>query len=135
VGKMEIYLQVLKLGTAELDKYYQRSKESHLHVFYMAVLGSEKYFSKHNAMLNSSTTTFSVALNEQINEVTISKTLKMLFCPICDIYDCGIHTDDLNTAGHSYNYVHPNNKHSHSQMVGSALELLHEYLSIKSGNS
>lgn len=39
----------------------------------------------------------SMETNEQINEVTMPKTMKMLFCSICLIYDCGQHSLDSNT--------------------------------------
>ena len=33
---------------------------------------------------------------DQINEITMPKTMKMLFCSICLTYDCGQHIlDDL----------------------------------------
>lgn len=48
----------------------------------------------------------------------------MLFCPICEIYDCGIHIDDSSTFGHSHHYVHPVNITSNQDLTQSALNLL-----------
>ena len=36
----------------------------------------------------------SVEASEQINEVTLPKTMKMLFCSVCLTYDCRQHSLD-----------------------------------------
>lgn len=61
---------------------------------YFRIRGSADYFKKY-VPLNKSP--FSIEAYEEINEITMPKTMKQLFCWICMTYDCGQHTveDDL----------------------------------------
>lgn len=60
---------------------------------------------------------------EQINEITMPKTMKNLFCSVCLIYDCGQHSLDQNTKDKQYQYVAPNNILSEDEKLKSALGL------------
>lgn len=52
----------------------------------LRIRGSADYFKKY-VPLNKSL--FSIEANEEINEITMPKTMKQLFCWICMTYDCG----------------------------------------------
>lgn len=93
----------------------------------MAILKSEKLFPKYNAWLNINTKSFSLGRKEQLSEETISKTLKMLFCPICDIYDCGIHCDDNTNFALSHHYISHKNRPTQKKNITSAKALLLHY--------
>ena len=75
-------------------------------------------------MLNIRSSVFSVGPTDQINEITMGRTLKMLFCPICDIYDCGIHDDDITNPLQMHHFVNPNNLIEMEDRIESALNLL-----------
>jgi len=54
----------------------------------------------------------------------MGRTLKMLFCSICDIYDCGLHDDDITNPMQMHHFVNPNNLIDTEDRVESALALL-----------
>ena len=51
----------------------------------------------------------SVELKDEINETTMSKTMKMLYCMICLTYDCGKHKMDDVCHEKDYRYISPKN--------------------------
>ena len=56
------------------------------------------------------TNVLSVSVQEEINEVSMPKTMKNLFCGICLTYDCGRHSLDATLAEKQYQYVAPGNQ-------------------------
>lgn len=52
--------------------------------------------------------------------------MKMLFCPLCNLYDCGKHEEgDLNIdSQHGYQYVCPNNLVTSTEMIKSILIMM-----------
>jgi hypothetical protein len=59
--------------------------------FSLRVCSSANYFKKYMAAGKSP---FSVELHDEINDINMPKTMKMLFCCICMTYDCNQHTLD-----------------------------------------
>ena len=64
----------------------------------------------------------------------MSKTMKMLFCSICCIYDCGQHSLDDNMKDviyivyqKQYQYISPKNKISQKQKLRTALTMVYSY--------
>lgn len=52
--------------------------------------------------------------------------MKMLFCPLCNIYDCGMHEDDSVDYEYGFHYASYENMLSSEEMTRSALKLMGE---------
>jgi hypothetical protein len=59
--------------------------------------------------IDSIINSFSIGAGEDIDEVSMAKTLKMLFCSVCNIYDCGRHEDDPINFNFEHHYAAPKN--------------------------
>jgi hypothetical protein len=61
-------------------------------VFFHRISMAGKYF--RSSEEKGTVLCLSVDSSDQVNEVTMPKTMKMLFCNICLLYDCGHHALD-----------------------------------------
>lgn len=74
--------------------------KSLLEIFMERILATNKYFERESRV--NKAWKISVEINDKINEANISKTMKMLYCSICLIYDCGKHK--LEEISHKVHY-------------------------------
>jgi hypothetical protein len=93
--RMEIFMELLKYGTGGLAELHRRFAGGTLvEVFMERVMAASKYLQRESRI--NKTWKISLEFNDCINEVNISKTMKMLYCSVCLIYDCGKHKlDDM----------------------------------------
>ena len=75
-------------------------------VFYHRITQAEKYFKREQ---RGALLALSLDANEEVNEATMPKTMKTLYCAVCLIYDCGQHALDDIAKEKSYQYVSPKN--------------------------
>lgn len=61
--------------------------------------------------------------------------MKMLFCPLCNIYDCGMHEDDSVDYIYGFHYASYENMLSPDEMTRSALKLMSEQALIFRGET
>ena len=63
-------------------------------------------------------------MNDEINEVSIPKTSKTLYCSLCFVYDCGKHKIQFLAEQKNYQYVHPQNVKIKEEHIEKAIELI-----------
>lgn len=96
--RVELYIDILKKGIHSFDEYTKKSNKScDPSAMYEIVSASAKQYMSPKKMINKSLNV-TIDLHDEINDVTVAKTMKNLFCGVCLIYDCGLHMIDVKTT-------------------------------------
>lgn len=90
IFRIDLFILLHKYGGSCLDQLYETYGKGKLKdIFIERIMSSNRYFQK-QGRLNKSWK-ISLQLQDKITQANISKTMKMLYCSICLLYDCGKH--------------------------------------------
>jgi hypothetical protein len=64
---------------------------------------------------------------DEISEVSMPKTMKQLFCWICLIYDCQLHSLEETAKERSFHFAAPKNLHSPKEHIAAGITLYAHY--------
>lgn len=124
---VELYLELKKRGTPVLDRLHREHGGGCLkQVFFERVCAAGRYVGQaRGGMLTQ--VAVSIEAGEELNHVTLPKTMKTLFCTICLLYDCGQHGQDEQLPDKQFQYLSPTNIHPPRRQLELAISLLHAH--------